>query len=289
MEFEIRNINLNDKKDLHSLIDRANRQDKSSYTLTEEWLDYIIKNMSEAVFLGFYKEKLVGLGTCMINSAYKDQAAWNVLVCPKFRKKGLGYILYNEIYNYSKSKNVGIVETYVKERLSYSVNFAEKIGFYTTMYSWEMEKDLKEEKIDLHKNLDLEFRMAEEYDGLDYKKLIQDGFGDELNENSLIEILKDPSITVWFLEKKEEIIGSLTVQKREGLSLAYIYDIVILKKHRKKGLGSYLIKSCLRDFNTNDISKISLSVTEPNKHALKLYKSIGFKEVDVDLIMVKDL
>ena len=69
--------------------------------------------------------------------------------------------------------------------------------------------------------------------------------------------------------------------------MAYIYDIAILKEHRGQGLGSYLLKSCIRGLKDKDIHKVSLLVTGDNKRALELYRRIGFKEVDIDLIMTK--
>ena len=97
LSFRITNIEKHHKANIHKLIKSINQSDKLEYSLTDEWLDYIIENSSEGVFLDFHDEDLVGLGTAMINPVYKDQAALNVLVHPDYRKQGLGTILKRQL------------------------------------------------------------------------------------------------------------------------------------------------------------------------------------------------
>lgn len=285
MDFKITNIEKHHKDKIHKLIEEINREDNLNYSLTDEWLDYVIENAGQGIFLGFHGEKLAGLGTAMINPVYEDQASLNIVVSPDYRRKGLASILYDEIYGFSKGKDVKIVEAYVKKRLVDGVRFAEKRVFNTTMYSWEMELDLDSVDFDFQELAGLNLRKANKEDGLNYKRIIYDAFGDQVGEDALNEALKDPSIIIYILEKENQAIGSATVQLREDLSLAYIYDIAILKEYRGGGLGSYLLQSCIRSLKEEDIDKASLLVTGENKRALELYRNIGFKEVDIDLIM----
>lgn len=67
LNFKIANIEKHHKTKIHKLIGRINQSDKLEYSLTDEWLDYIIENASESIFLGFRGEKLAGLGTSMIS------------------------------------------------------------------------------------------------------------------------------------------------------------------------------------------------------------------------------
>lgn len=287
MEFKITNIKKHHKDKIHKLIEEINLEDKLSYSITDEWLDYVIENTWEGIFLGFHGEELVGLGTCMINPVYSDQGALNVVVSSGCRRKGLGSILYDKIHGFAKERDVKIVEAYVKERLVHGVRFAHKKGFNTTMYSWEMELNLVDVDFSFEELAGLNFRKAVKEDGLSYKKIIHDAFGDEVEENTLIQGLKDPSIIIYILEKDNKAIGSATVQLKKELSLAYIYDIAILKEYRGQGLGSYLLQSCIKGLKEKNIDIASLSVTGDNERALELYKKIGFKEVDIDLIMAK--
>lgn len=287
MEFEITNIEKHHKDKIHKLIEEINIEDDLNYSLTEEWLDYVIENAGEGIFLGFNGEKLAGMGTAMINPVYKDQASLNVVIAPDYRGKNLGSILFDRIYDFTRGADVKIVEAYVKKRLVDGVKFAENKGFNTSMYSWEMKLNLDSVVFDLKELLGLNLRKAREEDALNYKKIILDGFDDEVGEDVLIQALKDPSIIIYILEKENQVIGSATVQSREDLSLAYIYDIVILKEYRGQGMGSYLLKSCIMALKEKDIDRASLQVTGENKRALELYRKIGFKEVDIDLIMLR--
>ena len=289
MDFKIINIEKNHKDQIYKLIEKINVADNLHYSLTEDWLDYIIDNTGESIFLGFHGEKLAGLGTAMINPVYKDQASLNVVVSPEYRRKGLGAILYDKIYSFAKGKDIKIVEAYVKERLVDGVGFAQKRGFNTSMYSWEMELSLDSVDLTFKEFTGLNFRKANKEDRLNYKKIIQDVFGDEVGYDALTHALKDPSIIIYILEKEDQVIGSATVQLRKDLSLAYIYDIAILKDYRGQGLGSCLLQSCIIGLKEKGIHKASLLVTGENQKALELYRKTGFKQVDIDLIMMKNV
>ena len=289
MDFKITNIEKHHKNSIHKLIEVINKEDKLEYSLTDEWLDYIIENASEGVFLGFHDEELAGLATCMINSVYKDQATLNVVVHPKYRNKGLGSILYKEVDKFAKGKDVKILEAYIKKRPMNGVKFAEKREFNIAMYSWEMELALDKTDFPIDREVDLNFRKTNKEDGLNYINIIKDAFGDDLGEDALIQTIKDPSIEVYILEKEGQAIGSASIQVRRDLSLAYIYDIAILSDNRGQGLGSFLIRSCIRALKEDNIDRASLQVTGENKGALNLYKKIGFKERDIDFIMTKKI
>ncbi len=136
MNFKITNIKKRYKNSIYKLIEEINKEDDLGYSLTDEWLDYVIENVSEGIFLAFNGEKLAGLATSMINPVYSDQATLNVVVSPEYRNKGLGSILYNKIYEFANMKDVKVVEGFVKKRLTNGVEFAEKRGFNLSMYSW---------------------------------------------------------------------------------------------------------------------------------------------------------
>lgn len=288
-KFKIRNIKKHHKGKIHKLIEEINREDILGYSLTDEWLDYVIDNCGEGIFLAFHGERLVGLGTSMINSVYRNQGALNLVVSPAYRNQGLGSTIYNKIYEYARMKDVNIVEAYVKERLSHGVDFAINRGFNIAMYSWQMELGLDSIDVTFPRKGDLNFRKAGMADGGNYRRIIKDGFGDDLGEDGLVQALRDSSVEVYILEKEGQAIGSATIQLKKDLSWAYIYDIAILRDCRGQGLGSYLLQSCIMALKEIGIGKASLSVAGVNQGALRLYERIGFKKVDIDLIMTKEI
>jgi N-acetylglutamate synthase-like GNAT family acetyltransferase len=120
-----------------------------------------------------------------------------------------------------------------------------------------------------------------------YARVMNECFGDEIEENTLKKLLKDPSVLVYMLEDQGEVIGSITMQLRKKLSLGYIYDVAVMKKHREKGLGSYLLQQCILELKDHGIKTASLMVAGKNKNALGFYEKVGFKAVDRDMIMQK--
>lgn len=152
-----------------------------------------------------------------------------------------------------------------------------------------MELDLNNVDFSFEQMDGINFRKANKKDGYNYKKIINDAFDDSLDEGGLDIALKDPSIIIYILEKEGKTVGTATVQLREKLSLAYMYDIAILKEYRSKGLGSYLLQSCTMALKKEGIDKASLSVVGDNNRAIELYRKVGFKEVDTDCIMVKNV
>jgi ribosomal protein S18 acetylase RimI-like enzyme len=76
-------------------------------------------------------------------------------------------------------------------------------------------------------------------------------------------------------KKTENTIGMGRVLS-DGISDAYIQDLVILPEYRKKGIGNKLISSLVDYCKSKGIYWIAL-ISEPNQE--KFYKKIGFKEM----------
>ncbi|ABR46994.1 GCN5-related N-acetyltransferase [Alkaliphilus metalliredigens QYMF] len=282
-----RNIKKEDKEEINKLIQVLNKRDDLGYSITDEWLDYVIQEAGEGIFVAVYEEKLIGLATCMINQMDKTQAAINVVIHPEYRSQGFGSTLYYKVMNYVKDKKIKAVETYVKKRLHNAVGFAQKRNFETVLYSWHMELELNEANFQLLERQNIVFRKAIMSDDKSYAQIINQCFGDGLDNSALGHLLRDPSIRVYMLEGEGEVIGTTTMQLREKLSLGYIYDVAIIEQYRGQGLGSYMLKNCLDELKHNHINKASLLVAGGNKNALALYERVGFKEVDTDMIMQK--
>lgn len=287
MTLMIRNIQIKDKQGINQLIEVLNKKDKLGYSITEEWFNYVIQEAEEAMFVLIYGDKLVGLATCMINQIDQSRSVVTIVVHPEYRNRGFGSKLYHEIINYSKYKRVKMLETYVKERLISGVEFATRRGFRPVIYSWQMELELDRIKFDSieDKNTIYTFRKGTIADSVAYAQIINQSFGDELDNKALEELLKDPSIQVYILEKEGRIIGTTTMQCRHNLSLGYIYDVAIVEEYRDQGLGSEMLKNCINELKANNMDKASLLVSGENKSAMALYHRLGFKEIDTDIVM----
>lgn len=278
-----------DKEEIFKLIDAVNRGDKLHYSITEEWLDYVMDEAGEGLMVGYRGDLLVGLGTCMINPEDSNQATFNVVIHPEMRNQGFGTALYHGLLEYARQKHVQTVEAYVKKRLENAVRFALTKGFQVVLYSWQMELSLKKTGTPYETMKSVAFRRTEASDGKAYASIVYECFGDSVEEDSLRRLLKDPSIAVYLLENQGEIIGSVAMQLRRNLSLGYIYDVAVLKEHRGQGLASYLLKQAKIELEKAGMKKASLLVAGENKAALRLYEKEGFQITDTDFVMQKTL
>lgn len=286
MVINIDNIQHKHKNGIQSLLEQINQADHLGYSLTDQWLDYIIQHTSESIFIATHQGDLVGLATCMINEMDQGHGVINIVVHPSWRNKGVGSALHKQVIAYAKGKQINHLEAYIKQRLQKSVKFAKNRGFKPVLYAWEMSQDLQKINLDafLQDKPALIFRKATIKDGSSYAYIINQAFEDSLAPNVLEEMLKDPSVMVYILEQGGQAIGSLTIQIKSKLSTAYIYDVAIMGQYRKQGLGSYMLREAMIELKNYHITTASLTVTGENKSALSLYKSLGFAEKDVDIL-----
>ena len=81
-----------------------------------------------------------------------------------------------------------------------------------------------------------------------------------------------------------EYVGRLWIFVNNNRKKAFIYDIRIFQKYRKRGYAKHTLLELEKDLKRKNIKIIELNVFGNNKVALDLYKKIGFKEKYVNLI-----
>ncbi len=287
MTLQIETIQLKHKAPIHKLLEKLNQSDKLGYSLTNEWLDYMIEEASESIFIAQDQNQLLGLATCMINEMDHTHAMINIVVDPDYRKQGIGTCLYDHIIN-TNHHHIKTAGAYVKSRLKDGVKFAKDRGFYTSLYAWQMELDIPRENLPELQHKEVTFRLASSEDSQDYAYVIHQVFGDPLDPSVLHNLLKDPSVKVYLIQQDGYTIGTTTVQFRQSVSVGYIYDVAILSDSRRQGLGTYMLNQCIKALQDHGMKTGSLVVTGENKQALALYERLGFRQVDTDMIMEKE-
>ncbi len=63
----------------------------------------------------------------------------------------------------------------------------------------------------------------------------------------------------------------------EKVDVGSIQNIGIVKAHRGKGIGSMIVRHCLRGFKQAGIKFVTLEVTANNSGACRLYERLGFR------------
>ncbi len=67
----------------------------------------------------------------------------------------------------------------------------------------------------------------------------------------------------------------LQLQKKRGT----IYDLFVKKSSRGRGIGKALLLNAMKDLRNHNVEIIQLTVKSDNFVAIRLYESLGFKEV----------
>ena len=93
------------------------------------------------------------------------------------------------------------------------------------------------------------------------------------DKSEINNLIKNSYTFAVAVDKNNEAIGMGRVLS-DGLSDAYLQDIVILKKYRGQGIGKLLVKKMIDHCKSNKIHWIAL-ISEPDQDAF--YSKIGFK------------
>jgi len=80
-------------------------------------------------------------------------------------------------------------------------------------------------------------------------------------------------LTAW---EGEKLIGMLRAVG-DGLTIIYIQDLILLKKYKRKGIGSLMLKKILEKYS--NVRQIVL-LTDSDKELITFYERSGFKRTD---------
>jgi ribosomal protein S18 acetylase RimI-like enzyme len=95
-------------------------------------------------------------------------------------------------------------------------------------------------------------------------------------EEDYKKVLKNSQL-VCFCEENNEIIGVVRVVS-DMVKNATIYDLVVRKSDRNKGIGTKLINCAIKELKKMDISKICLTTDSRSPWLVKYYEKLGFKK-----------
>jgi ribosomal protein S18 acetylase RimI-like enzyme len=93
--------------------------------------------------------------------------------------------------------------------------------------------------------------------------------------NKLVEAIKNSLyvLTAW---DDDKLVGLIRVVG-DGLTIVYIQDILILKKYKRQGIGTLLMKKVIEKFQ--DVRQKVL-LTEDSEETRGFYESMGFESCD---------
>ncbi|MBZ4682793.1 MAG: uncharacterized protein PWP46_236 [Fusobacteriaceae bacterium] len=201
------------------------------------------------------------------------------------------YIIYDisenltekEIKNYLKhinfSNNIQI--SGIKRVISQLLNYIDLTKFnYREMYF----SKYFENNFNIDINLEIKYLNLNEIDKyLEFRNQITE-FEMPINPDSLKNELKNNKKRVTYIEKNGKIIASASTTA-ETKDLALIVGVATLKEERKNGYASKCVKQLCDDLIKEE-KEIALFYDNPK--AGSIYKKIGFKEIGMWSLLIKN-
>lgn len=112
--------------------------------------------------------------------------------------------------------------------------------------------------------------------GIEYKT-------DYPDNQPIIDAIKKSKSKVYLVKKENgDLIGMACTSDTQFKNIYYISDVVILDEFRGQGIGKVLMQQILED---NVPAVPTLSVELSNKHAVDLYRDLGFTEYSIKMIL----
>ena len=96
------------------------------------------------------------------------------------------------------------------------------------------------------------------------------------DESKIRDLIKGSYAFAVVIEKKTNKTVGMGRILSDGISDAYLQDLIILSEYRKKGLGKYLVDELVKYCYSKNIKWIAL-ISEPNQDGF--YSNIGFKQM----------
>ena len=132
----------------------------------------------------------------------------------------------------------------------------------------------------MHKEFDnFEIKFVENWPEEDIIKLYKSGnwWKNSYDSSSIKYLIKGSFKFAVIIEKKKNLTIGMGRILSDGVSDAYIQDLVILNEYRNKGLGAKLVKFLVDYCVSKGINWIGL-ISEPGQHGF--YSSIGFRKME---------
>ena len=108
------------------------------------------------------------------------------------------------------------------------------------------------------------------------RDFIESGLGWSWNRLRVVRSVRDPDTTVAVSTCKERISGFAIMVFREHS--AHLNLLAVKPKHRREGIGKYLVEWMEETAKTAGTFRLSLEVRESNLAAQAFYETLGYKQ-----------
>lgn len=229
-----------------------------------------------AFFLYYEGENLLGLLTVYADDGGAELA---ILVHPNYRRQGIGYQLYAEFQEKTKSYPISSV-TFQTERVFLKKNpdFAANLGLVESPDT-ETWMGRNQEPYQFSERTDVSVCLAEvshleAIAELQAQAFHEEDEGLEIPLRYARQALENDDSRLYILLKGEQVVASCTIDLSSANN--YLYGLAVYENLRGQGLGSYLVKTIVNDLIKVNDKSFQIAVEDANVGAKKLYEKIGF-------------
>ncbi|NWG10952.1 GNAT family N-acetyltransferase [Candidatus Bathyarchaeota archaeon] len=224
-------------------------------------------------------------------------------VLPKFRGNGVAKRLVQKAIESLRQRGMKVAETWAQTDRKACMHIFEGFGFKQIRTTSIMRSNLNTIPLDIGENKEIGIRKAKLSDDNEIElinRLNNEVFKDHFNfrpkpiEETRYMLLELPwfqNQTVFFALLQSLPVGFVVAGIDEGLNkeknvrYGWILDIGVLKRHRRKGIGTSLMLNAMRLLSAYKMEDALLYVDDMNPtEAVKLYEKLGFSTLRKNIV-----
>ena len=201
------------------------------------------------------------------------------------KRKKIGYLVI-------KLENSGIF--YSRDLLRLGMKLCgESVDLKFTYRLGKKKNSMSGYRINLVRPCEIEKIKAIASDAFRRSFLYRCGFGkkreiDRYHATWVENLSKDKDVRIFIAKENNAVIGFLTLKINKIGRYGRIILIAVHKKYRGRGVGSALVHRCI-EWGNKKIDFIFVKTQKDNRHAIILYKKMGFKLVGTDKVFCKKI
>ncbi len=252
---------------------------------------------AEGLLVAEWNDKAVGIVDAFVDKLRKERKGFiqSLGVLPEFRRRGIAKNLVNVAVENLRRRGMKAVDTSAQTDREGCLRIFESLGFRQIRATSLMKTSLKNIPSNIRENRQITIKTANIAKDEDVKllnMLDNETFREHFNfrprtlEETLYTLFEMPwyRLQKWFFAELDgKAVGYVGVavdedlNEEKNLKWGWIWDIGVLKPHRRKGVGARLMLHGMQTMKKMKMEDSMLYVDDMNPtKAIELYRKLGF-------------